>query len=128
MLDSGTLQITYANDHALDDLGYTPEQLQQKTILGLHPETGVESVAAMLDKLRRGEQESITYETVQLRANGSNYPVEVSLQLIKTEDGDERIMAIVHDISARKEAEDNIRKINAPAERRGGRGKQGNAN
>jgi PAS domain S-box-containing protein len=121
MFDTGTLQITYANDYALEDLGYTLEQLQQMTILGLHPESGIESFGAMLEQLRRGEQESITYQTVQVRANGSSYPVEVNLQLIKAEDGGERFMAIVHDITAVKQAEENFAKFNAPVERRGGR-------
>lgn len=120
MFDTGTLQITYANDYALEDLGYTLQQLQQKNILSLHPESGIESFGTMLEQLRRGEQVSITYQTVQARANGSSYPVEVNLQLIKTEDSGEQFLAIVHDISKRKLTEHNIEKFNAPAERRTG--------
>jgi PAS domain S-box-containing protein len=120
MFDTDSLQITYANDHALESLGYTLEQLQNKSILGLEPETGVESFGEMIEQLRQGKQESITYETVQTRANGSTYPVEVTLQLI-TEEGAEKFMAVIHDISARKQAEENIRKFNAPVERRGSR-------
>jgi PAS domain S-box-containing protein len=60
---------------------------------------------------------------VQARKNGSTYPVEVNLQLIKSEDGVKRFMAIVHDVTARKQAEENIQKFNAPVERRGGRAK-----
>lgn len=121
MFDTGTLQITYANDRALDDLGYALEQLQQKSILALHPQSGIESFGERLEQLRRGEQESITYQTIQVRADGSNYPVEVNLQLIKSEGDGERFLAIVHDISAIKLAEDNIAKFNAPVERRAGR-------
>ena len=120
MFDTDTLQITYANDYALENLGYTLEQLQKKTILGLHPESGIESFGAMIEQLRRGEQESITYQTVQARENGSTYPVEVNLQLITSEDGVERFLAIIHDITALKQAEENIQKFNAPVERRGG--------
>jgi PAS domain S-box-containing protein len=120
MFDTDTLQITYANDHALESLGYTLEQLQQKTILGMHPESGIESFGAMIEQLRQGKQESITYETVQARGNGSIYPVEVTLQLI-TEEGAQKFMAVIQDITARKQAEENIRKFSAPVERRGGR-------
>lgn len=123
MFDTGTLQITYANDHALEDLGYTLAQLQQKTLLSLHPEAGIESFAKKIEPLHRGERESITYETVQVRADGSSYPVEVNLQLIKAEDGIERFLALVRDISALRQAEENIRKFNAPVERRGDRDK-----
>jgi PAS domain S-box-containing protein len=77
----------------------------------------------MIEPLRRGEQESITYQTIQARENGSTYPVEVTLQLITSEDGAARFLAIVHDITAVKQAEENIQKFNAPVERRGGRDK-----
>lgn len=120
MFDTGTLQITFANDYALENLGYTLEQLQQKTILELHPESDIGTFGVVIAPLRRDGQESITYETVQARANGSTYPVEVTLQLIKLEDGVEKFMAVIHDITARKQAEQNIEKFSAPVERRGG--------
>ncbi len=121
MFDTDTLQVTYANDTAQKNLDYTLEQLQKMTILGLQPETGIEAFGTMLEQLRRGERESITYQTMQARENGSVYPVEVTLQLLAAEDGIGRLLAIVHDLTALKQAEENIRKFNAPVERRGGR-------
>lgn len=123
MFDTETLQITYANESALENLGCSPEQSQKKTLLTLHPELGIETFGPMLVMLHRGERESITYQTVQARENGSTYPVEVTLQLITEEDGVERLLTIIHDITARKQAEENIEKFNAPVERRGGRDK-----
>jgi PAS domain S-box-containing protein len=121
MFDTDTLQITYANNFALEALGYTLEQLQQKTILGLQPESESGSFGAMIDPLRRGEHEPITYQTVLAREDGSIYPVEVNLQLITLEDGVERFLAVIHDITALKQAEENIRKFSSPVERRSGR-------
>jgi hypothetical protein len=43
----------------------------------------------------------------------------VNLQLIKAEDGVERFLALVQDISALKQAEENLNKFNAPVERWG---------
>ena len=54
----------------------------------------------MLDQLRQRKHEPVTYQTVQAREDGSTYPVEVNLQLITAEYGGERILAIVHDITA----------------------------
>jgi len=54
MFDADTLQISYANDHALDNTGYSLEQLHKKNMLALHPELGIESFAAMIEPLRRG--------------------------------------------------------------------------
>lgn len=122
MFDTDTLQISYANDSALENLGYTLAQVQNKNILSLHPELSVESLGAMIEPLRRGEQESITYQTAQARANGSTYPVEVNLQWITAEGGIERFIAIITDLSAVKQAEEKIRKLKVPAERRAARG------
>lgn len=122
MFASDTLQFSYANDAALDNLGCSLEQLLSKNILSLQPELAIENLGALIEPLRRGEQEAVKYQTVQLRADGSRYPVEVSLQLIAAEDGGEIFLAIVNDISALKQAEENIRKFNAPAERRAARG------
>ena len=121
MVDAETLQIIYANDYARQDLGYTLEQLQRETLLALQPEMGIESFGAMLDQLRLHKHEPVVYQTVHRRENGSTYPVEVNLQLIVAEFGGERILAIVHDITALRQVEENIRKFNAPFERRAGR-------
>ena len=118
MFDANTLQFTYANDYALDVLDYTLEELQKKNIFSLHPELSVEKFADMIAPLRSGEKESITYRTTQTRADGSSYPVEVNLQLI-TADEENDFLAIINDITALKEAEENISKFNAPEERRG---------
>lgn len=118
MFDADTLQITYANDYALENLGYSLEQLQKKTLLSLHPEMSIESFGPMIEPLRRGEQESIKYQTVQARGNGSTYPVEVNLQLITSDDDGEGFLAVINDITALRQAEENIRKFNAPVERR----------
>jgi len=95
--------------------------LQQKDMLSLHPEMGIESFGTIVEPLRRGEQESVKYQTVQSRRDGSTYPVEVNLQLIKSDENGEGFMAIINDISAFRQAEENIRKFNAPVERRAGR-------
>jgi PAS domain S-box-containing protein len=55
---------------------------------------------------------------VQQRADGSTYPVEINLQLL-TSEGKNECLAIVNDITALKQAEEDVRKFNAPVERRG---------
>ena len=117
MFDANTLRFTYANEYALETLGYTLEELQQKNIFSLHPEMNSETFADTVEPLRSGEQESITYRATQTRANGNSYPVEVNLQLIISgEESD--FLAIINDITALRQAEENISKFNAPEERR----------
>lgn len=118
MFDADTLQFTYANDYALENLGYSVEQLQEKNILSLHPEMSIESFGALIEPLRCGEQESIRYQTVQAREDGSTYPVEVNLQLMTSDDNGGGFLAIINDLTALRQAEENIRAFNAPVERR----------
>ncbi len=121
MFDEDTLKFTYANDVALENTGYTLERLQQRTLLSLQPELSAESFAKMVEPLRSGGQEAINYQTSQARENGSTYPVEVNLQLMALDDDAKGFMAIVNDITALREAEENIRAFNAPFERRASR-------
>lgn len=79
---------------------------------------GIESFGALAEPLRRGEQGSVKYQTVHLLSNGSTYQVEVNLQLMKSDANGEEFMAIINDITAFKQAEEIIRKFNAPVERR----------
>lgn len=123
IFDTDTLQITYANDSALKNLGYTLEQLQQKNLFSLQPQSTFESFEGMIEPLLRDEKDAINYEATQVRANGSTYPVEVNLELIAAEDGGERFLAIINDLTALKQAEENIRKLNTPVERRASRSK-----
>lgn len=123
MFDADTLQISFANDHALKHTGYALAEIQQKDILSLHPEIGIEAFGALIEPMRRGEQESVRYQTVQACSDGSTYPVEVNLQFIKPEQGGDGFMAIINDITAFRLAEENLRKFNAPVERRAARRK-----
>lgn len=118
LFDADTLQINFANDFALENLGYALEDLQKRTFLSLYPEMNAESFITLTAPLRKGEQESIKYQAVQAREDGSTYPVEINLQLL-TAEGKNECLAIVNDITALKQAEENIRKFNAPVERRG---------
>ncbi len=121
LFDAVTLQFGYANDYALKNTGYSLAQLRQMNMLSLHPEMGIEAFGAAIEPLRRGEQESVRYQTVQARSDGSTYPVEVTVQLMKSDVDGEGFMAIINDITAFRQAEENIRKFNSPVERRAGR-------
>ncbi|MCG6933825.1 MAG: PAS domain S-box protein [Gallionella sp.] len=123
LFDAETLQISFANDYALKHTGYTLAEIRQKDILSLHPEMGIEVFGALIEPLRRGEQDSVSYQTIQARSDGSSYPVEISLQLMKPDQGGAGFMAIINDITALKLAEENFRKFNAPVERRTARRK-----
>ena len=100
----GDLHYTYANRAALLNSGYTMEELRRITPPEITPEFDTGHFEKLLAPLLRGEQEQIVFETAHERKTGSRYDVEVRLQLMVME-GQERFVAVVNDITERKQAE-----------------------
>ncbi len=95
-----TLQFEYVNQTAQQNLGYSQKQLLQMTPLDLKPMVRQELIM-QIAPLLSGNVKLNRFETMHRRADGSQYPVEVNLQLVKTHFGN-RCLAVVHDITQRK--------------------------
>ncbi len=104
IFDAGTLRFVQASQGALANLGYSMEELAGLTPLDIKPGMGRDQLAALLQPLRDGEQALVQFETVHRRKDGSLYPVEVRLQISRTENPPV-FVAIIQDITARKHAE-----------------------
>lgn len=108
IFDAQTLRFKYANDGARRNLGYSMEALNALTPVDLKPEFNTATFAEIVGPLRRHEKEKLIFQTVHRRADGSLYPVEVHLQLVER-DGDAVFLAVINDITERKQAEQSIR-------------------
>ena len=117
VFDATTLRFRSANRSARDNVGYTLEELRDRTPLDIKPDLTAEAFAEKLGLLRRGTARGVRFETVHQRKDGSSYPVEVHLQL-SAEGGDPVFVAIIQDISVRRRAEEAIRELNAELEGR----------
>lgn len=106
VFDAQTLCFVQANQGALRNLGYSLEELRAMTPADLKPYER-EEFEALLEPLREGRSEVVVFETRHRRKDGSEYPVEVRLQLSRTE-RPPVFMAVVQDISARKEGESEL--------------------
>ena len=95
-------QILDTNAFALKYLGYEREELIGKSVFELNPAFNREKYEAYIQAIETGEP--VTTETIHRRKNGQTSPVEVRSGLIRM-DGEQRILSLVRDISARKEAE-----------------------
>jgi len=115
IFDGETLQIEYANPQAVENLGYSLEQLQQMTALDLKPQLTEKAIKALVAPLINGEETQINLETIHRRADGSTYPVEVYLQRIR-EESRSRFFAIVIDISERQQRENRLQNTVAQLE------------
>ena len=105
MCDAETLRFVYVNQGAIDQVGYSAEELLTMTPLQIKPEFTEESYRAMVAPLVSGELPQQTFETVHRHKDGHDVPVEVSIQYIDPPVGKPRLVAIVRDITERKRVE-----------------------
>jgi diguanylate cyclase (GGDEF)-like protein/PAS domain S-box-containing protein len=98
------LRFLQVNHGAQRNLGYGMGELRNLTPLDLKPEFTRESFETLIAPLRSGEKERLGFTTVHRRRNGSTYPVEVQLQLMRHE-SPPVFVAIIQDITERLQAE-----------------------
>ncbi len=89
------------NKTAVNNSGYTPEELLELTPLDLKPYLTTEQFNELLKPLNEGTSSKIFFETIHRRKNGTEYSVEVYVEKAKASDIDV-YNAIVLDISQRK--------------------------
>ena len=81
IFDSETHKFVIVNRGARANLGYSIEELRDLSPTDIKPEFTPESFMELLEPLRTGKQESIEFTTVHRRKDGTEYPVDVRLQL-----------------------------------------------
>jgi len=104
VFDAESLKFTQANQGALRNLGYTLDELRGLSVVNIKSSFSQEQFQELIEPLRRGEIETLSFETEHQRKDGSRYPVEVHLQLSGAETPPV-FVAIVQDISERQEAQ-----------------------
>lgn len=109
LFDARSLHFLQASEGALKNLGYSANELERLTPLDLVPLHTQGSFGKLIAPLRRGEKQLQLFKTTLRRKDCTTYPVEVRLQLMKTESP--VFLAIVQDISEHKEAEQNQKKL-----------------
>lgn len=108
VVELDTLRFRFANRGACRNLGYTQEELSRLTVLDIVPGFTEEAVRSRVRPLRTGELPVQVFETAQCRKDGSEYPVEIHLQLVEAGAGPV-LLAITNDITERKHAEADLR-------------------
>jgi PAS domain S-box-containing protein len=108
LFDAVTLKFEYVNQGALRNIGYTLEELKELTPLAIKPKYSEAEFSELIKPLIRGEQDKLVFITVHKRKDGSEYPVEIHLQLFKQENKSV-FFAVINDISERQRAEEQNR-------------------
>jgi diguanylate cyclase (GGDEF)-like protein/PAS domain S-box-containing protein len=107
MFSAKTFQYFFVNRGALNNLGFSRQELMQKTPLDLMPNYTTDSLELLLLPLKSKQLIELTFQAQHQPKVGKDYPVEVHLQLF--DDNEEPyFLAIVHDITQRKQAEEKL--------------------
>jgi len=107
VFDSVTLKFEYLNQGALNNIGYSLEEIKNLTPVDIKPEFTYETFIQSVEPLLNGTKNKLVFETIHRRKDGSDYPVEVQLQLHKL-DNKSVFFAVINDITGRKQAEEEI--------------------
>lgn len=109
MFDAERLRFFYVNQGAVDQVGYSADELLSMTPLDIKPAFSEEAFRAMLAPLIGGAQSQLTFETVHRHKDGHDVPVEIALQFVDPPGGEPRFVAVVRDITERKRVDDALR-------------------
>ncbi|MCC5912901.1 MAG: response regulator [Balneolaceae bacterium] len=86
LFDATTLRFSYINSAALQNLGFTQDEMLEKRTTDIKPGLSQQEFNEMASPLKSGHREKIVYETEHERKDGSKYPIKIHLQLIEQDD------------------------------------------
>ena len=95
------MQFINANQGAQANIGYTLSELKEITPVDIKPDYDETEFRKIISPLSKKKKEKLKFETIHQRKNGTQYPVEVHLQLSRFGDKD-IFLAIILDITDRQ--------------------------
>ena len=108
VLDPDTLRILDVNEKACASHGYTRMEMLSSSVFDLDPTLDIEKQKKDAAELRKFR--ILIKESVRQKKDGSTFPVELNLRLVTLDDQD-YVIAVARDITDRKRAEFQLRKL-----------------
>lgn len=112
---SDELLFTYVNEGGIRQLGYSASELWGMHPWEIKPEFSETRFRELIAPLLSGEQASLTFETIHQHKNGSRLFVEIFLQYLEPEGESGRFIAIVRDITERKQTQQKLELLSSVA-------------
>ena len=103
IVDAETLTCLQTNRGALENLGYSAEELSAMRLDEIIVDLNKEEILTLISPLRDKSRDSLSYKTLQKRKNGTTYPVELRIQL-STREKPPVMLVTALDITERDEA------------------------
>ena len=110
--NSANFRFEYVNEGAIQQVGYSEAELLDMAVPDIKPEYSFEKYQLLIQPLLDGSQASLTFETIHKHKRGHEIPVEVTIQVVRQDFKKPRLVAVVRDISDRKQAEKMLRTKN----------------
>ena len=101
-------RITYANDAAVQDTGFSRDELEQMSLTEIEHNLSGNIWQERLAALKN--EGSLTFESIYLRKNHRSFPVRVTATFFEFAESD-YIFAFVSDITKRKQAEEGVKEL-----------------
>ncbi len=111
VFDPKTFKFIKANSLACMDTGFTPEEIKQTTFIELAPHLTPAELNRMCDALINKIRPIFSFETTLRRKDGSTYPAECKLQLVRRLELQPEILLWIQDVTERKQMENTIRQM-----------------
>jgi len=108
MFDPATLRFFYANQGAINQVGYRTEELMSMTPVDLKPDFDESRFRGVIAPLLVGRSSSTYFETRHRHKDGHDVPVEIFLQYVAPAGEPPRFVAVVRDVTERKKVEGEL--------------------
>ncbi|WP_405207995.1 PAS domain S-box protein [Aquimarina sp. LLG6339-5] len=109
IFDTESLKFIDVNQGALNNIGYTLDELKSLTAIDIKPDYTTSKFLELIEPLLQKSKKKLQFETIHKRKDGTTYPVEVHLQL-STLGNQPVFVAIILDITDRKNYTEKLEK------------------
>jgi len=107
LFEPDSLKFVQVNNSAIQNLGYSIEEMREMTPIDIKPNMTLESFEDLIAPLRSGAKEGIVFETHHQRKDQSICDVEIRLQIIGNKP-DHLFCAIIVDVTDKKQMQKRL--------------------